>query len=254
MTVKRDEWLGESIAVTDAEIYYEKHGSGEPLVCLHNFSANARSRFTPLLPILTRHFTCYLVDLRGHGRSTNDTNDWTKERFSRDIIELCDKLGVANSYFLAASSGAMTMLRVAKYAPNLVRAMVLDSGTYRIPEASRRYYKPYDSLNDKLKQYYAEANEVYGPEYGPILAKAFYDFRLPECDINIPTEWLHEIIAPTFVLHGDRDLFFPPEIAVELKHHIKNAALSVFPNTQHIVMEFHPERVAEVASDFLLKH
>lgn len=249
-----DSWAGQRIRVTDAEIYYETHGDGPPLVCLHNFSANGRSRFTPLLPILTRHFTCYLVDLRGHGRSTNDTNDWTKERFSRDIIELCDSIGLRESYFLAASSGAMTMLRVARYAPQLVRAMVLDSGTYRIPETSRRYYKPYEALNDKLKQYYAEANEAYGPEYGPILAGAFYDFRLPECDINIPREWLGDIISPTYILHGDRDLFFPAEIAVEMKRTIKNAALSVFPNTQHIVMEFYPERVAELASEFLLSH
>lgn len=246
----RQHWLGKTVPVVDAELYYEVHGSGEPLVCLHNFSSNSRTRFAALLPILTKHFSCYLVDMRGHGRSTNPSNDWTKEQFSRDIIELCEKIDIDNAFFLAASSGAMTMLRVARYAPTLVRRMVLDSGTYRIPEASRKKYKPYDALKDSLKQYYNEANEVYGSSYGPVMAQAFYDFRLPECDINIPIDWLREISSPTLILHGDRDFFFPAEIPVEMKRAIPTSELALFPNTDHIVMEFYPERVAEMAVDF----
>ncbi len=243
-------WQGKTVPVFDAELYYETHGEGEPLICLHNFSANGRDRFRLLLPILTKKYTCYLVDLRGHGRSTNPTNDWTKEQFSRDIIELCSKIGLDSAYFLAASSGAMTMLRVARYAPTLVKAMVLDSGTYRIPEASRRFYKAPESLSDKLKAYYARANEVYGASYGPVLAKAFYDFRLPQCDINTPVEVLQEITAPTLIIHGDRDLFFPVDIPVAMKRYIPNSRLMVSPNTEHIVMEFYPEMVAERTVEF----
>jgi pimeloyl-ACP methyl ester carboxylesterase len=131
--------------------------------------------------------------------------------------------------------------------------MVLDSGTYRIPEASRSKYKPYDSLKDSLKQYYMDANEIYGPTYGRVMADAFYSFRLPECDINIPTEWLTKISSPTLILHGDRDFFFPAEIPVEMKRAIPNSELALFPNTDHIVMEFYPERAAEMAVEFLLK-
>lgn len=251
--MKREYWLGETVTVSDAELYYETHGSGEPLVCLHNFSANARTCFTPLLPILTKRFKCYLVDLRGHGRSTNPSNNWTKEQFSRDIIELCSTLGLDRAKFLAASSGAMTMLRVARYAPNLVERMVLDSGTYRIPETSQRFYRSPESLSEKLKTYYAEANEIYGAEYGPTLATAFYDFRLPGCDINVAVETLAEIQTPTLIIHGDRDLFFPVDIPIEMKRVIPNSELSIFPNTEHIVMEFYPERVAEMAVDFLSK-
>ena len=248
--MKSSHWLGESIPVFDAELYYEKHGSGEPLVCLHNFSGNSRDRFARLLPILSRQFECYLVDLRGHGRSTNPTNNWTKEQFSRDIIEFCKQIGLDSAFFLAASSGAMTTLRVARYAPQLVKKMVLDSGTYMIPEASRRFYKEPSVLKPSLQDIYAKGNEIYGKEYGKVLAQAFYDFRLPESDINIPIEWLSEIQSPALILHGDRDLFFPVYIPVAMKRAIPNSALSVFPNTEHIVMEFYPEQVAELSVDF----
>src|SRR5437764_6284456 len=100
--------------------------------------------------------------------------------------------------------------------------MVLDSGTYRLPVASRKYYKDLERLTPKLKAYYAEANEVYGPDYGPVLAKIFYDFCLPECDINQPIEHLWEIQTPTLLIAGDRDLFFPLYLHQEMAEAIPN--------------------------------
>ena len=251
--MRKTGWLGETIAVGDAEIYYECHGEGEPLLCLHNFSSNSRDRFAPLLPILTTKYRCYLIDLRGHGRSDNATNDWTKEQFSRDIIGLCKELGIDSAFFLAASSGGMTMLRVARYAPQLVKAMVIDSATYRIPGEAQKFYKPPKSLSPKLQEYYKKANEIYGAEYWHEMAQAFYNFRLPDCDINMPLESLKEIASPTLIIHGDRDNFFPVNIPCDMKMTIPNAELSIFPNTQHIVMEFYPERVAEMTVEFFEK-
>ena len=251
--MKKESWLGETVNVGSAELYYETHGEGEPLLCLHNFSSNSRDRFTPLLPILTKRYKCYLIDLRGHGRSDNPGNDWTKEQFARDIIGFCKEIGIDSAFFLAASSGGMTMLRVARYAPKLVRAMVIDSATYRIPDEAQKYYKAPESLSPKLKEYYKKANEIYGPDYWHELAQAFYNFRLPDCDINIPLESLKEITSPTLIIHGDRDNFFPVNIPVEMKMTIPNSELAIFPNTQHIVMEFYPERVAEMAVEFFMK-
>jgi pimeloyl-ACP methyl ester carboxylesterase len=247
---RKTQWVGSYVPVKGAKLYVEQHGSGEPLVCLHNFGANGRSRFYPLLPILTEHYTCYLADLRGHGRSTNESGEWTHELISQDIMELCDQLHLLRARFLAASSGAMAMLRVAQYAPQLVQAMALDSGTYKIPVASRKYYKDPEALSPKLKKYYEDANELYGPAYGPRLAKIFYDFRLPECDINQPLESLKEISAPTLLIAGDHDLFFPPEIHRDMAQTIPRSELLIFPETGHIVMEFYPERVAELTIEF----
>jgi pimeloyl-ACP methyl ester carboxylesterase len=148
----------------------------------------------------------------------------------------------------------MTMLRVARYAPELVRAMVLDSATYRVPHEARRFYKPPETLSQKLKQYYREANEVLGPEYGRFLAQTFYDFRLPECDINIPLETLREIQAPTLLMSGDRDFFFTVDIAIDMRLRIPHSELFVFPDTKHIVTQDHPQICAEMAISFLDRH
>lgn len=250
--MKNTHWLGEQVPLTNVNLYYEKHGEGSPLICLHNFSANGRSRFSPLLPVLTKHFTCYLVDLRAHGRSDNPTGIWTHEESAKDIIELCDKLHIDSAYFLGTSSGGMTLLKVARMKPELVRAMVIDSATIRVPEASRAFYKRPELLKPNIVKFYEEANEIYGKEHWQYLAQTFYDFRLPEADVNVDPAVLHDITCPTLIIHGDRDIFFPVDIAVDMKKNIPNSQLSIFPNTDHIVTEFYPERVAEMTLDFLL--
>jgi pimeloyl-ACP methyl ester carboxylesterase len=251
--MKNTNWIGEQVPLTNVNLYYEKHGEGAPLICLHNFSANGRSRFTPLLPILTKHFTCYLVDLRAHGRSDNPTGLWTHQESAKDIIELCEKLRIDSAYFLGTSSGGMTLLKVARMKPELVRAMVVDSATIRVPEASRAFYKRPDLLKPSILKFYEDANEIYGKEYGVYLAQTFYDFRLPDADVNVDPAVLQDITCPTLIIHGDRDLFFPVDIAVDMKKNIPNSSLSVFPNTGHIVTEFYPERIAEMTVDFLAK-
>ncbi len=247
-------WKGAQAKAGAVSLYFETHGSGEPLICLHNFSSNSRTLFNPLLPELTKHYTCYLVDLRGHGRSDNPVGTWSHEDSAWDIIRFCETIGITRARFLAASSGGMTMLRVARYKPELVEAMVLDSATYRVPIEARKFYKPYSALSPKLVKYYAAANEIYGSEYGPVLAKTFYDFRLPECDINVPLELLSTIRSPTLVLSGDRDSFFTVDIAIDMRLTIPGSELFVFPNTQHIVMAFHPEMVARHAIEFFARH
>lgn len=248
------QWLGTTVPVHDADLYYERHGEGNPpLICLHNFSSNSRALFTPMLRILVPHFDCYLVDMRGHGRSNNGRNEWTHEQSAQDIIALCEALNIKEARFLAASSGGMTMLRVARYKPKLVRAMVIDSATYRVPQEARKFYKPPESLSPKLKEYYRAANEVMGPDHGKILAQTFYDFRLPECDINVKLEVLKEIECPTLILSGDRDLFFTVDIAIDMRRTIPSSELLVYPNTQHIVMLYHPEMVARTSIDFFAR-
>ena len=247
-------WRENCIEVNGVRIYQEQHGTGEPLICLHNFSSNSRSRFTPLLPILTGRYTCYLVDLRGHGRSDNPTREWTHELAAQDVIGLCEAMGIARARFLAVSSGAMAMLRVARYAPNLVAAMVLDSTTCRIPDAARALYKDPETLSSKLKHYYAGANEWYGAGYGPELARVFYDFRLPECDINVPIGEHAAIGCATLLIHGDRDDFFPVDIPIALSQTIPNSELMIVPDTGHIVMEFFPALVARHALEFFVRH
>lgn len=207
-----------------------------------------------MLEWLTPHYDCYLVDMRGHGRSNNPRPTWTHEQSARDIIGFCEALGIREARFLAASSGGITVLRVARYAPTLVRAMVIDSATYRVPREAWKFYRPPETLSPSLKAYYKRANEVMGEDYGMALAKFFYDFRLPECDINVPLETLKEVKCPTLIVSGDRDFFLTVDIAIDMKLTIPNSELLVLPDTQHICFEHYPGKMARTAVEFFRRH
>ena len=51
-----------------AQLYWERHGSGEPLLWITGFTISSEV-FRPILPLYDRHFDCVLYDNRGAGRS-----------------------------------------------------------------------------------------------------------------------------------------------------------------------------------------
>ena len=58
-----------SMLVTDdAELYYELHGEGPPLVFIHGASGTHLSWWQQVAE-LRYHYSCLIYDLRGYGRS-----------------------------------------------------------------------------------------------------------------------------------------------------------------------------------------
>ena len=56
-----------------ARIYYEDHGSGEPLLLLHNFGSTA-SQWKTYIDDWAPRYRVIAWDMRGHGRSTNPSS------------------------------------------------------------------------------------------------------------------------------------------------------------------------------------
>jgi len=54
--------------VNGLTLYYDEHGSGEPLVLLHG-GIGAGEQFAPVLPALAAGRRVITVDLQGHGRT-----------------------------------------------------------------------------------------------------------------------------------------------------------------------------------------
>ena len=78
---------GRIVPVNGIELYYEDYGAGEPLVLLHGFGG-CSNNWLPFTAELSERFRLIVVDLRGHGHSTNPHND---------VLLLLEKLGSAGS-------------------------------------------------------------------------------------------------------------------------------------------------------------
>lgn len=54
------------ITVNNMNLYYEVVGSGTPLVMIHG-NGESHDIFDKAVEVLSKHYTCYLPDSRGHG-------------------------------------------------------------------------------------------------------------------------------------------------------------------------------------------
>jgi pimeloyl-ACP methyl ester carboxylesterase len=84
---------GQTVHVNDIEMYYQEHGAGEPLVLLHGFGGCGQN-WQPFVAEFAKRHRLIVVDLRGHGYSTNPANEFTHRQAGSDVFLLLDKLGI----------------------------------------------------------------------------------------------------------------------------------------------------------------
>ena len=79
--------------VNGVKIYYEIHGEGEPLVLLHGFTMS-HTMWEGWIEDFSKSYKLIIADLRGHGNSTNPSNEFTHEDSAKDIYGLLDLLNI----------------------------------------------------------------------------------------------------------------------------------------------------------------
>jgi pimeloyl-ACP methyl ester carboxylesterase len=116
--------------VNSLKLYYEIHGSGEPLILLHG-GLGAGDMFTPMMPALSQHRQVITVDLQAHGRTADIDRPITFEAMADDIAGLAKYLGIAKADVMGYSLGGGVALRTAVQHPDLVKKLVLVSVAFR---------------------------------------------------------------------------------------------------------------------------
>jgi pimeloyl-ACP methyl ester carboxylesterase len=222
------------IPVNGVEIYVEEHGRGEPLLLLHGFGASGEV-WRPFVAELSRRYRVIVPDLRGHGRSTNPSNQFTHRQAALDLYALLDRWEIDKFKAMGISTGGMTLLHMATQQPTRVEAMVLIGATIYYPEQARELMRQC-TLESLTPEEYARRREVHvhGDEQIRALQQQFYEFKDSYEDMNFTSPLLSTITAKTFIVHGDRDAFFPVAIPVEMYQSIPNAFLWIVPNGGHV--------------------
>src|SRR3546814_1441214 len=86
---------------------YLKAGSGEPLVLLHTIRTQL-DYFQEVIPVLSKHFTVYAIDLPGHGYSYIDKSaNYDEHYFSSAVVSFIEKLNIENVTLAGESIGVV---------------------------------------------------------------------------------------------------------------------------------------------------
>jgi pimeloyl-ACP methyl ester carboxylesterase len=214
------------------QIYFEVHGTGEPLLLLHGFSGSSQD-WKSLPTDLGTGFQLIAPDLRGHGRSSVLARPFRHQDAAADMLALLDHLEIIACKGLGVSGGGNVLLHMAAKEPERVKAMVLVSATPYFPAQARAIMRQYpDSLPEAQWEFLRRRHPGGDPQIKAILAstRAFADSY---DDMNFTPPYLSTIQARTLIVQGDRDPLYPVEISVEMAKAIPRSSLWVVPNSGH---------------------
>jgi pimeloyl-ACP methyl ester carboxylesterase len=223
---------GQLKTLNGIELYFELHGTGEPLLLLHGFSGSSQD-WAAVASNLSRDFQLIVPDLRGHGRSTVLATPFRHADAAVDILGLLDHLNVNTCKGLGVSGGGNVLLHMATRQPKRVEAMVLVSATPYFPAQARTIMRQYrDRLPPEQWEVLRRRHPAGDAQIESLLAStaAFADSY---DDMNFTPPYLSTIQARTLIVQGDRDPLYPVELSVEMAKAIPRSSLWIVPDAGH---------------------
>lgn len=214
------------ICVNGVQLYYEKQGSGRPLVLLHGNGEDG-SIFDAALPLLSRQFTCYTVDSRDHGRSQR-VNGLHYQDMADDMTALLEALDLNDVVFYGYSDGGIVGLLTAMQSERISTLII--SGTNLNPHGML------DEVYEEIRLDY----ERTGSQKDLLM--------LAEPDIH-PDE-LRSIRIPTLVLAGSEDLI-KEEHTRAIADALPCATLRILPGEGDGSYIMHSDKIARLILSFL---
>jgi pimeloyl-ACP methyl ester carboxylesterase len=133
------------IRVNAVSLYYEEHGAGEPIVCIHGTGSSSALWVDAAAELATRGRT-FVYDRRGFSRSERpEPLVMDVHRHTDDAAALIDALAAAPAIVIGRSQGGEIAVDLALRYPDRVRALaLLEGGGLALSEALTRWLADLD--------------------------------------------------------------------------------------------------------------
>src|ERR1700676_3335098 len=114
---------------SDVNLYYEDHGSGNPVVLIHGYPLSGASWERQVPALLSAGFRVITYDRRGFGKSSQPTVGYNYDTFAEDLHKLITQLKLRDATLVGFSMGAGEVVRyLGKYGSKGVSKAVIISG------------------------------------------------------------------------------------------------------------------------------
>lgn len=252
--------------VNGLKMYYEIHGSGEPLILMHG-GVGSTGMFNEIMPTLSSGRQVIAMDLQAHGRTADIDRPLSYEAMGDDIAAFMKTLNIQKADVMGYSLGGGVALRMAIQHPEMVRKLVLVStpckrnGWYPEIQAAMSNFDP--AKVEQMKQspmYQAYAKIAPRPEDWGLLFKKLGELLSKDYDWS---KEVTEIKSPTLLMVGDADAVRPAHTVEFFEllgggkkdagwdgSGMSNARLAILPGTTHYNI-FMSQKMATTAAEFL---
>jgi non-heme chloroperoxidase len=263
------------------DLYYEDHGSGQPVVLIHGYPLSGASWEKQVAALLNAGHRVITYDRRGFGKSSQPTTGYNYDTFAEDLQKLITHLDLHDFSLVGFSMGGGEVARYfGKYGSNGVSKAVIISGvppfllkTPENPEGVdkrvfegiekavtadryaffteffKNFYNTDLLLNKRVSEQAVQAswNVAAGSSAAASLACVptwHEDFRKD----------LSRVDVPALVMHGDADRILPINAAgLRTAKLIKGARLVVVKEGPHCITWTHADEVNAELLSFLGK-
>ena len=237
---------GNYAEVNGLNMYYEIHGTGQPLVLLHGAYMTI-DLMGEVVPALAETRQVIAVELQGHGRTADIDRPLTYEQMADDIAALLRHLVIEKADVFGYSMGGGVAFQVAIRHPEVVRKLVVASASYTSDGMHPELLEMIPTLTPEVFAG-SPIEEAYlrtapHPDDFPTLVA-----KMKQLDMEPfawPPEDIRGIAAPTLLIVGDSD-------AIRLEHAVElfrllgggvmgdlaglpKSQLAVLPSTTHFV-------------------
>lgn len=90
---------------TDIDLYYEDHGTGQPVVLIHGYPLDGHSWEKQVPVLLDAGHRVITYDRRGFGRSSQPTTGYDYDTFAADLHTLMETLDLTDAVLVGFSMG-----------------------------------------------------------------------------------------------------------------------------------------------------
>lgn len=233
-----------------ARIWYATYGAGASVILLSGGMGHSGNWGYQVPALVESGYQAVVIDSRGHGRSTRDTQPYSYELMASDVLAVMDKLNLEKAALVGWSDGACTALVLASNMPARVAGVFFfacnmdPSGTKEfvltpiIERCIGRHMKDYAQLSatpDKFDEF----SEAVG--------------LMQRTQPNYSADELAQVSVPVTIVHSEYDEFIKREHAEYLAWSIPNAEFVYLEGVSHFAPLQRPGQFSDAILAFLGK-
>lgn len=248
---------------TDIELYYEDHGTGQPVVLIHGYPLDGASWELQSRELIAAGYRVITYDRRGFGRSSKVGTGYDYDTFAADLNTVLETLDLRDVILVGFSMGTGELARyVARYGHDRVAKLAFlaslepfllqaDDNPTGVPQAVfdgilaaakkdryawfgqfyQDFYNLADNLGSRISQQVVDASWTTAIGSAPVAAYAVVptwieDFRTDVAAVRAAGK-------PTLILHGTADNILPIDATGRPFH-------AAFPEASYVEVEGAP--------------
>jgi non-heme chloroperoxidase len=265
---------------TDIELYYEDHGSGQPVVLIHGYPLDSSSWEKQTAVLLEAGKRVITYDRRGFGKSDRPTSGHDYDTYAADLSALVSALDLQDAVLVGFSMGSGEVISyISRYGTHRVSKAVFIGAlqpfmlkTDDNPSGGLTQ-EAVDGMLDTIKadryafftgflQNFYNTDENLGSRISEEALRNSWQLAAnmsPYTSVWAVSTWFHDwradidkIDVPTLILHGTGDLNVPIDITSRvLAKMLPNATYIEIEGAPHGMPWTHGEEINKALLEFL---